>query len=88
MDIKNTLLTQVNEILDIYENDEKRQGGYSMTEYFNNTAPEDYNEDRMSFNDLRDYADSMYYMLTDIKSAIEKLKEDISLHNYFDFIDN
>ena len=87
MDIKNTLLTQIQEILDIYENDEKQQGGYSMTEYYNNTAPEDYNEDRMSFIELRDNADGMYYMLTEIKYAIEKLKEDISLHNFFDFID-
>lgn len=79
MGIKNTLLARIDEILNIYANDEKRQGGYSMTEYFNNTAPEDYNEDRMSFNDLRDYADSMYYMLTDIKSEIEKLKEDIEV---------
>lgn len=79
MDIKNALLTQINEILDIYANDEKKQGGYSMTEYFNYTAPEDYNEDRLSFNDLRSNADSMYYMLTDIKSAIEKLKEDIEV---------
>ena len=79
MDIKNTLLTQIDEILDIYTNDEKKQGGYSMTEYFNNTAPEDYNEDRMSFSELRGNADSMYYMLTDIKSAIEKLKEDIEI---------
>ena len=79
MDIKNTLLAQIDEILDIYTNDEKKQGGYSMTEYFNNTAPEDYNEDRMSFNELRDNADGMYYMLTEIKSAIEKLKEDIEV---------
>ena len=79
MDIKNTLLTQIDEILDIYTNDEKKQGGYSMTEYFNNTAPEDYNEDRLPFNELRGNADSMYYMLTDIKSAIEKLKEDIDV---------
>lgn len=79
MGIKNTLLARIDEILNIYANDEKKQGGYSMTEYFNNTAPEDYNEDRMSFNDLRDYADSMYYMLTDIKSEIEKLKEDIEV---------
>lgn len=79
MGIKNTLLARIDEILNIYANDEKKQGGYSMTEYFNNTAPEDYNEDRMSFNDLRDYADSMYYMLTDIKSEIEKLKEEIEV---------
>lgn len=79
MNIKNTLLTQIDEILDIYTNDEKKQGGYSMTEYFNNTAPEDYNEDRLPFSDLRGNADSMYYMLTDIKSAIEKLKEDIEV---------
>lgn len=79
MGIKNTLLARIDEILNIYANDEKKQGGYSMTEYFNNTAPEDYNEDRMSFNDLRDYADSMYYMLTDIKTEIEKLKEDIEV---------
>ena len=79
MNIKNTLLTQIDEILDIYTNDEKKQGGYSMTEYFNNTAPEDYNEDRLPFSELRGNADSMYYMLTDIKSAIEKLKEDIDV---------
>ena len=79
MDIKNTLLAQIDEILDIYTNDEKKQGGYSMTEYFNNTAPEDYNEDRLLFSELRGNADSMYYMLTDIKSAIEKLKEDIEV---------
>lgn len=79
MDIKNTLLAQIDEILDIYTNDEKKQGGYSMTEYFNNTAPEDYNEDRLPFSELRGNADSMYYMLTDIKSAIEKLKEDIEV---------
>ena len=79
MDIKNTLLAQIDEILDIYTNDEKKQGGYSMTEYFNNTAPEDYNEDRLPFSELRGNADSMYYMLTDIKSAIEKLKENIEV---------
>ena len=79
MDIKNTLIAQIDEILDIYTNDEKKQGGYSMTEYFNNTAPEDYNEDRLPFSELRGNADSMYYMLTDIKSAIEKLKEDIEV---------
>ena len=79
MNIKNTLLTQIDEILDIYTNDEKKQGGYSMTEYFNNTAPEDYNEDRLPFSELRDNADRMYYMVTDIKSAIEKLKEDIEV---------
>lgn len=79
MDIKNTLLAQIDKILDIYANDEKKQGGYSMTEYFNNTAPEDYNEDRLPFSELRGNADSMYYMLTDIKSAIEKLKEDIEV---------
>lgn len=79
MNIKNTLLAQIDEILDIYTNDEKKQGGYSMTEYFNNTAPEDYNEDRLPFSELRGNADSMYYMLTDIKSAIEKLKEDIEV---------
>ena len=79
MDIKNALLVQINEILDIYANDEKKEGGYSMTEYFNNTAPEDYNEDRLSFNELRSNADGMYYMLTDIKFAIEELKKTIDV---------
>ena len=32
-----------------------------------------------SMSELRGNADSMYYMLTDIKSAIEKLKEDIEV---------
>lgn len=79
MDIKNTLLEKIDEILDIYANDEKKQGGYSMTEYFNNTAPEDYNEDRLPFNELRDNADGMYYMLTTIKFAIEELKKTIDV---------
>lgn len=76
---KNTLLTQIDEILDIYANDEKKQGGYSMTEYYNNIAPEDYNEDRMSFNELKSNADGMYYMLTTIKFAIKELKKTIDV---------
>ena len=84
--LKKVVLEQINEINSVFEKDDRRFGGYSATEYANNTAPEDYNEDRLPFNKLRGNADSMYYMLTDIKSAIEKLKEDIDVELQFGIV--
>lgn len=68
---------KINEILSIYEKDEYRCGGYSMTEYSHITAPEDYIESRTDWNTLQNRADDMYYMLSDIKTIIEKLSEQL-----------
>ena len=70
-DIKNKL----DEILSLYDKDEYRCGGYSMTEYSHITAPEDYIESRTDWNTLQNRADDMYYMLSDIKTIIEQCKE-------------
>lgn len=75
--VKNTLLTQIDEILDIYANDEKKQGGYSMTEYYNTIAPEDYCEERTDWKELQNNADGMYYMLNEIRYIIEQMKDEI-----------
>lgn len=72
-DIKNKL----DEILSIYEKDEHRCGGYSMTKYSHITAPEDYIESRTDWNTLQNRAEDMYYMLSDIKTIIEKLSEQL-----------
>ena len=69
-DIKNKL----DEILSLYDKDEYRCGGYSMTEYSHITAPEDYIESRTDWNTLQNRADDMYYMLSDIKTIIEQCK--------------
>ena len=68
---------KINEILSIYEKDEYRCGGYSMTEYSHITAPEDYIESRTDWNTLQNRAEDMYYMLSDIKTIIEKLSEQL-----------
>lgn len=75
--LKQIVLAQINEINSIYEKDDKRFGGYSATEYANNTAPEDYNEDRTDWRTLQSRADDMYYMLNDIKNIVKLLKETI-----------
>ena len=49
-DIKNKL----DEILSLYDKDECRCGGYSMTQYSHITAPEDYIESRTDWESLRD----------------------------------
>lgn len=70
-DIKNKL----DEILSLYDKDEHRCGGYSMTQYSRIMAPEDYIESRTDWNTLKNRADDMYYMLSDIKTIIEQCKE-------------
>ena len=72
---------KLNEIISIYNEDDNRNGGYSMTKYFHLTAPEDYNEYRLSYNDLMNQADDMYYMLQEIKSLANECKEIISKNN-------
>ena len=66
-DIKDKL----DEILSLYDKDEYRCGGYSMTQYSHITAPEDYIESRTDWDTLQSRADDMYYMLSDIKTIIE-----------------
>ena len=70
-----TLLESVNEILDLYEEDNKRCGGYSMTGWLIDSAPEDYNEHRIDWSTLKGRADDMYYMLEKIKGVVEGIKE-------------
>ena len=70
-DIKNKL----DEILSLYDKDEERLGGFKMTRYANNVAPEDYNENRTDWYTLRDRADDMYSMLDEIKYIVEQCKE-------------
>lgn len=74
-ELKKIVLAQINEINSIYEKDDRRFGGYSETKYANNTAPEDYNEDRTDWRTLQSRADDMYYMLNDIKNIVSLLKE-------------
>lgn len=74
----NTLLESVNEILDLYEKDNKRCGGYSMTGWLIDSAPEDYNEYRIDWLTLKRRADDMYYMLEKIKGVVEGMKEEQS----------
>lgn len=70
-DIKNKL----DEILSLYDKDEYRCGGYSMTQYSHITAPEDYIESRTDWYTLRNRADDMYYMLSKIETIIKQCKE-------------
>lgn len=75
--IMDTLLESVNEILDLYKEDDKRCGGYSMTEWLIDSAPEDYNEYSIDWLTLKGRADDMYYMLEKIKGVVEGMKEEL-----------
>lgn len=66
---------KLEKILSLYQEDEYRCGGYSMTQYSHITAPEDYIESRTDWNTLQSRADDMYYMLDEIKSIIDECKE-------------
>ena len=68
------IMLAINEINSTFEEDDKRFGGYSATEYANNTAPEDYNEDRTDWRTLQSRADDMYYMLNSIKNKVSLIK--------------
>ncbi len=76
-DIRHKLLEKINEINTIFADDDNKCGGYHMTEYFNNTAPEDYCEERIDWRDLQSNADDMYYMLNEIRCIVEQMKDEI-----------
>ena len=76
-DIRHKILEKINEIDTIFADDDKKCGGYHMTEYFNNTAPEDYCEERTDWRDLQSNADDMYYMLNEIRCIIGQMKNEI-----------
>lgn len=76
-DIRHKLLEKINEIDTIFADDDNKCGGYHMTEYFNNTAPEDYCEERTDWRDLQNNADDMYYMLNEIRCIVEQMKDEI-----------
>ena len=79
MGMEKYLMEQIAKIETIYAKDDNRFGGYSKTEYFNHTAPEDYCKERTSWDDLRENADDMYYMLSEIKGIISQMKDEIEL---------
>jgi hypothetical protein len=66
---------KLKQILEIYEDDENRFGGYTAIERLHDSAPEDYIESRTDWDILRNYADDMYYMLYNIKTLIEECVE-------------
>ena len=68
---------KINRILEIYQNDEKRFGGYSAIERLHDSAPEDYIESRTEWNTLKDHADDMYYMLSEIFDIIKDIDEEL-----------
>ena len=76
-DIRHKLLEKINEIDTIFADDDNKCGGYHMTEYFNNTAPEDYCEERTDWRGLQNNADDMYYMLNEIRCIIGQMKDEI-----------
>ena len=66
---------KLKQILEIYEDDENRFGGYTAIERLHDSAPQDYIESRTDWDTLRNYADDMYYMLYNIKTLIEECVE-------------
>lgn len=66
---------KLEKILSIYQDDEERCGGYEMTRYSHIDAPEDYIESRTDWYTIRDRAEDMYDMLSEIKIIVEQCKE-------------
>ena len=66
---------KLEKILSIYREDEERCGGYEMTRYSHIDAPEDYIESRTDWYTIRDRAEDMYDMLSEIKIIVEQLKK-------------
>lgn len=64
---------KIKKILEIYQNDEKRFGGYNAIERLHNSAPEDYIESRTEWDTLKDHADDMYYMLNEIFDIVKDI---------------
>ena len=79
MIVMKEMLEKINKIITIYDEDEKRYGGYVATQRLHDSAPEDYIESRTDWSTLKSHADDMYYMLSSIRQEIEELKEDIEL---------
>lgn len=75
--IRESLLGKIKEMEKLYNDDEKRDGGYSMVEYLNERAPEDYNDLRTDWETLRSYANDMWRMLRYIRQNIDELKEEV-----------
>lgn len=74
-DIREDIREDIKKVLQMYDDDETRCGGYWMTQYAHITAPEDYTESRTEWCELRNRADDMYYMLSDLKTIVENIKE-------------
>ena len=74
-DIKKDIREDIKKILQMYDDDATRCGGYWITQYSHITAPEDYIESRTEWCELRNRADDMYYMLSDLKTIIENIKD-------------
>lgn len=68
---------KIKKILEIYQNDEKRFGGYSAIERLHYSAPEDYIESRTEWDTLKDHADDMYYMLSEIFDIVKDIDEEL-----------
>ena len=71
------IIEKLNEILSLYKSDEERFGGFAATKHLHNSAPEDYVESRTDWDTLRDHADDMYYMLSDIESIVKDCIKDL-----------
>ena len=65
---------KLQEIFKVYQDDDKRFGGYSATTFAHHSC-EDYNEDRTSWSELRYRADDMYYMLNSIHTIISEMQD-------------
>ena len=74
-DIREGISEDIKKILQMYDDDETRCGGYRMTQYSHITAPEDYTESGTEWCELQNRADDMYYMLSDIKTIIENIND-------------
>ena len=68
---------KIKKILEIYQNDEKRFGGYSAIKRLHYSAPEDYIESRTEWDTLKDHADDMYYMLSEIFNIVKDIDEEL-----------
>lgn len=62
-------------MLNKYKDDEVYFGGYTAINRLNTRAPEDDNELRTDWYEIREYADDMYYMLDNFKNNIEEIQE-------------
>ena len=58
-----------------FEESEKYFRGFDALERLHNSAPEDYIPERLSWQELAEYADDMYGMLVCVKEQIERFQE-------------